>query len=428
MLRVPKLVLIALLSVLFVLLAGCTTATTDSTTSAPSTTLPTSTANWTVVEAGHGSLGGWLDGVDCVTATSCVAVGNESGAGTANAKALVETLHGGSWSAKTAPSAPKGTGDFLFSVSCPIVGSCVAVGYYFTSSATGGTGTALIETLAHGSWSVTPIPSLGHDVVDSFLNGVSCATTVDCVAVGATQNTGASTHEPLIMTLDKGKWSLTSGPSLGSQQGGLQGVSCTSPTSCTAAGWQSTAYANASASLVESLAGGSWSVVPSPSIGTQSWNSTLPTGGLNGVSCASEASCMAVGQFTGPVPTIDVLANRTWTAAVSPDPDPTDGATGLVGVSCTTTTDCVAVGSLAAAGIKNTPAGALGLPLGALVETYSAGTWTVDANPSGLPADSGLHDVSCVGDACVAVGQAGQSINDTSTLKTLIVRTGTHSA
>ena len=424
--RVPKLVLIPLLPILFVLLAGCTSATTDSTTSStPDTTVPTSTANWAVVQAGHGALGGWLDGVDCVTATSCVAVGNESGAGTANARALVETLRHGSWSAKTAPRAPKGTGDFLFSVSCPVVGSCVAVGYFFTSSSTGGTETALIETLSDGSWSVTPLPSLGHDVVDSFLSGVSCASVVDCVAVGATQNTGAATHLPLIVTLDNGKWSRTSPPSLGSQQGGLQGVSCTSPTSCTAAGWQSTAYANASASLVESLGNGGWSVVASPSIGTQSWNSTIPTGGLNDVSCASEASCMAVGQFTGPVPTIDVLADRTWAAAVSPDPAPTDGATGLAGVSCTTATACVAVGSLAATGITNTPAGSLGLPLGTLIETYSAGTWTIDASPAGLPADSGLHSVSCVGAACVAVGQTGQSTSDTSTLKTLIVRTGT---
>jgi hypothetical protein len=358
--------------------------------------------------------------VDCVTATSCVAVGTEAGAEAANARALVETLSGGSWSAEVAPGAPDASGNFLFSVSCPVVGSCVAVGYSFGQTSAGGTGTALIETLSHGSWSLTPTPSLGSGVLDSYLYGVSCPKVTTCVAVGM-QNSGSSVHAPLILTLSKGTWTLSPTQDFGTRQGGLQGVSCTKPTACTAAGWQSTPFATISATLVESLAKGKWSVVSSPGSGGQNWYSTLPTGGLNGISCPTVTSCMAVGQFTGPMPAIDVLAKKQWTAAVSPFPNPTDRATGLAGVSCPATTTCVVVGSLAKTGIKNTPAGALGLPLGTLIETYSGGTWTLTARPSRLPVDSGLHAISCAGDACVAVGQSGQSVTDSSTLKTLII-------
>jgi len=424
--RVPKHLLIPSLVAVAIFAAGCSSAATSAKPPPPSTappsTAPTSTtSDWTMAQGGKQALVGWLDGVDCVTATSCVAVGSELTAASTPGKALVETLNQGSWSSNTAPPAPGSDGDYLFSVSCPSVGNCVAVGYFFRKTSGGGNGTVLIETLANGTWSVTPTPSLGPNVADSFLYGVSCSAPTSCVAVGNSDAGDASTNAPIIMTLSNGSWDLSPPPNLGSQEaGGLLAVSCVSPTACTAAGYRATGP-GPSSTLVESLSGDHWSVVSSPGSGGPSLTIGAPTG-LSGLSCVA-TSCVAVGQLTGPVPTLDILTNQRWSAASSPNPDTKDGATGLFGVSCTATTTCVAVGDLAKANGSNTPDGGLGLPLGTLIETDSGGTWAIAASPSGLPADSGLHGVSCVGKSCVAVGQSGQFTSSTSTTKTLIVQT-----
>jgi hypothetical protein len=83
----------------------------------------------------------------------------------------------------------------------------------------------------------------------------------------------------------------------------------------------------------------------------------------------------------------------------------------------------VAVGDLATQFDSDTPNGAFGLPLGPLIETSTGGQWEVNADPPGVPAASGLHDVSCAGSTCVAVGQTGQFSTPMSTVKTLILQT-----
>ncbi len=371
--RVPKHFLLPSLVAVAVLAMSCSSATTSTQPSAPSTTsnsqpsTPGTTSNWRVAQSGNQALGGWLDGVDCVTATGCVAVGNESSP-TGPSSALVETLNQGSWSATTPPGAPNSQGDYLFSVSCPSAGNCVAVGYFFTPVNGGGTGTMLIETLANGKWSVTSTPTLGSGARDSFLYGVSCASPTNCVAVGNTDAGDSSTDLPLVLTLAGGTWSVTPGPSLGSH-GGLLAVSCTNPTACVAAGYQTTA--GSIKTLVESVSDGSWTVTPSPGSGGPT--PTYGTRGLNGVSCLPVPSCVAVGQLTGPGPIVDVMTNQRWAMASNPNPDSKDGATGLYGVSCTAPMSCVAVGALAKSFGSNAPDGAFGLPLGTLIETNSGG-------------------------------------------------------
>jgi hypothetical protein len=421
--RVQRNFLMLSLAALGFLALGCsstktsTPSTVSNASTSPQSSSPSTASNWKVAQGGNQALMGWLDGVDCVTATSCVAVGNESSpAGPSNA--LVETLNQGSWSAVTAPGAPSGQGDFLFSVSCPSAGACVAVGYYFSMINGSGAGTALIETLANGKWSVASTPSLGSGVKDSFLNGVSCATPTSCVAVGNTDGGDSSTELPLILTLVGGVWSSMPTPSLGSH-GGLLSVACTSPTACIATGYQAASGSNRT--LVESLSSGSWMVTSSPGSGGPT--PTYGPRGLNGISCVAAASCVAVGQLTGPGPIVETMSNGRWSTATNPIPRSKDGATGLYGVSCTTTTTCVAVGVVAKGFGSNAPDGAFGLPLGPLIESTSGGPWTITANPSGLPDNSGLHAISCVGQTCVAVGQTGQFATQMSTVNTLIIQT-----
>lgn len=368
--------------------------------------------------ATYRSVAGWLDGVDCLTATSCVAVGNA--ASPSGAQALVETLDRGSWSPTIAPPAQGSRGDYLFSVSCPRAGSCVAVGYSFTPTGTSGTGTLLIETLSNGNWALSPTPSLGSSAKDSFLYGVSCTTSTTCVAVGSVDTSDFSTSVPLILTLSRGTWSVAPTPSLPAEFGVLQSVSCPGPMTCTAVGYQATS--TSTETLVESFSGGSWSITPSP--GSEGSIPGYGLWGLTGISCTTSVSCVAVGQLAGPGPIIATLTNEQWSATSTPNPDSSDAATGLYGVSCSTTTTCLAVGALGNSFASNSAGvGELVSPIGALIETFSGGTWSVVPTPVGLPPDSGLHDVSCVGQTCVAVGQSGQVSTSPTSTKTLILET-----
>jgi hypothetical protein len=410
-------VLISLLAAMALLTTGCSRAATSVKTFSRSLTFlgtlsPKTTFHWTVAQGGNSGIDGWLDGVDCVTETLCVAVGNVSTPGAGAANALVETWSGKTWSPVVAPTASGMLADWLFSVSCATAGSCVAVGYFFALK-DGGTADMLIETLAHGTWSVSPIPSLGGGIVDSFLNGVSCTSPTRCVAVGFTLSSKFKPR-PLIVTLTDGSWSVMPGPSLGPGAGGLQSVWCAKRGSCTAVGYRTSGSTDEA--LVESSSGGSWGITPSPGSGPVG----LVRPGLDSVSCLKAAACVAVGRLKGPVPTIEVQTNQGWTMMKSPDPNSKDGATGLSGISCTNTTSCVAVGDLAAApnaSAKNTPDGAFASPFGPLIETSFADTWRIGSLPGSSPG-GGLHAVSCSGQTCVAVGQSSQA----SVTKTLIVQ------
>ncbi len=414
-------VLISVLGALALLTAGCSRAATSVEPSAQGSTFlstlsPKTTFNWTVAQGGNTGIDGWLDGVDCVTETMCVAVGNEPAPRGGSVDALVETWKGSAWSPVIAPPASQvAPADWLFSVSCANVASCVAVGYFFTLR-NGGGADGLIETLAHGTWSASPMPSPGGDVADGFLTGVSCTSPSSCVAVGYTLST-KFVPRPLIVVLADGSWSTMPSPSLGPGSGGLQAVSCVVRTSCVAVGYRATGSTDET--LVESLRGGKWVIVPSTGSGPVG----LLFAGLDDVSCLTPSSCVAVGRLEGPVPTIEVQTNEEWSTMKSPNPNSKDVDTGLYGVSCTDTTSCVAVGDLAAvskASARTTPAGALASPLDPLIETSSEGTWTI-ASPPGLSPGGGLHAVSCSGRTCVAVGQSDQVTSTADVTKTLIL-------
>ena len=416
--KVPERVRLFTLVAVVVLAAGCSSVTkaANMKTVSPRAASPVASIRWLVTQTGDSAVNGWLDGVDCVTATNCVAVGNEHSVN-GQARALVETMNGGSWTSTVVPDASNIPGDWLLSVSCPKAGDCVAVGYFF-SLKNGGTGHMLIETLAKGTWSVTPEPDLGSGVLDSFLNGVSCSTPTTCVAVGDTFESGRSSYQPLIVTLSNGVWSVSPSPSLRHAHGALFDVSCTSTTSCEAVGFTASSGANAEA-LVEALRDERWTIIPSP----PSHNGIAPAG-LDGLSCSGTASCVAVGPTPSPQTAIDVQTKRRWSAAASPELASGDNGSGLYGVSCTVKGICVGVGQIARGSASNPPAGAFGAPLGVLIETNSGGPWTIDTNPSGLPPDSGLHAVSCIDMTCVAVGQSGAVASSTSTgERTLIAQT-----
>ena len=124
-----------------------------------------------------------LFGVTCLSATSCTAVGSgdkkEPGSTFAEGKTLVEHWNGTAWS--IVPSPNRAGSDVLEGVSCVSASACTAVGWSAALHANGH-GQTLIETWNGTAWSIVPSPNQG--TTGSLLSGVSCVSAGACTAVG----------------------------------------------------------------------------------------------------------------------------------------------------------------------------------------------------------------------------------------------------
>ena len=220
----------------------------------------------------------------------------------------------------------------------------------------------------------------------SWLTGVSCVSSSNCTAVGDYQNGFA--HQTLVESWNGTAWSIVPSPSpagLG-DLGGLYGVSCVSPTNCTAVGDYYSVAAEVYLTMIESWDGTSWSIVPSPS----------PSGGgdLNAVSCVSATSCVAVGTSdpypsSGIPPTlVESWDGTDWSIVPSPSPS---GGGDLNAVSCVSAAECTAVGSSTSQ---------------TLVETWDGTAWSILPSPNpGAGGDDEFDGVSCFDPSnCTAVG------------------------
>ncbi len=284
-----------------------------------------------------------LPSVSCTSSTSCVAVGYyvTSPGEVPNPVPSAETLSGSGWSLDTVPEPSGATyGAYLHGVSCTSSTSCVAVGYYVDSSHDP---VPFAETLSGSEWSLDTVPEPSGATNGAGLFGVSCTSSTSCVAVGYYYSSSSFDEVPFAETLSGSGWSPNTVPDpSGATNGtGLHGVSCTSSTSCVAVGY----YYSSSFDEVpfaETLSGSGWSLdtVPEPSVATGA--------GLGGVSCTSSTSCVAVGYYhssSGAVPFAETLSGSGWSLDTVPEPSGATPGAVLFGVSCTSSTSCVAVGS-----------------------------------------------------------------------------------
>ena len=192
--------------------------------------------------------------------------------------------------------------------------------------------------------------------------------------------------------------------------GGLDGVTCASNTSCTAVGFQ---YGNSDQlTLAEIWNGTSWHVeaTPTPS-------NAAPTGTfLNSDSCTAPANCVAVGAFgyvrrNGSENTSRLAEQQSgtaWSALLTAAPAHATRS-GLYGISCVDADNCLAVGGYAHVvnGIQTDST---------LAEAWNGTSWSIESTPDRTQHAS-LVAVSCTSaDACIAVGSTGDS---TSTYRTL---------
>ncbi len=251
---------------------------------------------------------------------------------------------------------------------------------------------------ASGTWSVQRTP----DASGVGLQSVSCTLATACTATGAKVTGGI--YRTVAEAWHGTSWSAEPTPAIpGGTDSFLRGVSCTTAASCTAAGdyWNGTM----DVPLAERWNGTRWSIEPAP----------MPSGSrssyLFGVSCTAPAACTAVGDFIDRAGIQRTLAERwngsAWSIQPTPNPPGGQGSV-LLGVSCIASTVCTAVGEhVSRSGSAAT-----------LAEEWHGSAWSIQPTPNhrGAQQDS-LAAVSCTAPAaCTAVGNYSNNVSSTLTL------------
>jgi hypothetical protein len=208
--------------------------------------------SWSIVAAPNNSNNNYFpESVTCLSATFCTLVGYQTPLGGVQ-QALVETWNGTAWSIVPTPSV-SATAVLLDGVSCVSRTSCTAVGYFRNTAFEV---QPLVESWNGSVWSTVPTPSVSGS--KNWLVGVSCVSAAYCTTVGFSAPT-----QTLIETWNGSIWSVVPSPIASAPQAELFGVSCQSVSSCTAVGFFNDS-GNFSHTLVEVWNGTSWSIVPSP--------------------------------------------------------------------------------------------------------------------------------------------------------------------
>ena len=211
------------------------------------------------------------------------------------------------------------------------------------------------------------------------LQGVSCVATADCWAVGWSTADATGQPETLIAQDTGAGWQVLLTPPVPSSTGSeLDAVSCTTG-GCWAVGdaWQGSGTGRNSEPLIErETPAGGWSVVSSPA------PSGAQGSALDGVTCAQDGDCWAVGYSststaagTRSETLIEQGSAAGWSIVASPVPSTTGAGGQLAGVACGTV-DCWAVGHWD---------NAAGTPQ-ALIEEYAGIAWTIVPGTGATPA------------------------------------------
>jgi DNA-binding beta-propeller fold protein YncE len=350
-----------------------------------------------------------LSSVSCVAAVlidPCVASGTdnvETGFFEGFSRPLVDRWDGSKWSNQSLVSqeeAEEGKGFFIVDTSCSSSTACMAIGLY---------GEELLAERWDGSkWSSVSAPIVPADAVtepytDVRLKNVSCVSSTSCVLVGEYvsargKNNWVTEAKTLIESWDGSKWTVVSSPSFAGEWNALEGVSCVSANSCIAVGHRAeinlgTEVAQSARALAVSWNGSSWSVQTPPDV---------PSLGdyLLSVSCSSSSSCIAVGNTSNEEGLAETWNGSEWTIDSPERP--------LRAVSCAAAGRCIGVGGvpmeIGEEEIEITPAQAI-------VERWDGSKWVSD-DPALPPDATGyegmeLYDVSCSPDVCSAVGWYG---------------------
>ncbi|HVB91449.1 MAG TPA: hypothetical protein VND70_05045 [Acidimicrobiales bacterium] len=125
-----------------------------------------------------------LDGVSCVTASFCVAVGFADVATSGKYLNLVEQWNGSAWSIVNVPDANAAFGDDLIAVDCSGPTSCVAAGYVNTIDNSDNTFVTEALTWNGSTWALVSVPEPAATTQEDQVNALSCVPGAMCVGVG----------------------------------------------------------------------------------------------------------------------------------------------------------------------------------------------------------------------------------------------------
>jgi len=304
-------------------------------------------------------------------------------------------------------------GENLTATSCSAPASCVSVGSYQNGD---GIRVGLVLTERSAEWRADgALPSpMGSTTLTAQpyvpeLAGVSCVSTVSCVAVAnypSPRATGVLVPRPLVLIESHGRWRSVFAPSPAGAESAtetLRSISCSATSRCVVTG-----------SLRRSTSGGSRAVEAPEAVlisnSTGRWTARfapLPPdadrselgGGsaLAAVSCPESTACTAIGTYTTSSDTQQGLlleqSGANWKSSTAPLPRQGDGVTTLDGLSCTPSKDCVAVGAYSVAGV----------PFGFLLVGH-VGRWVAFASPHAAVYNT-PYGISCPSvSSCVIAG------------------------
>jgi hypothetical protein len=206
----------------------------------------------------------------------------------------------GTWGSVTPLKGPFGTSvdldavDTVTSVSCSSPGNCGAGGYY---GAYQGTRQAFVDSEAHGTWGTAQEVAGKLDAGDSgYVYSVSCPANGSCVAAG-TYADAAADREAFVVSEVAGKWKPAQEVAAALNTDGyavLWSVSCVSAGNCSAGGsYSDAARDGAWVALVVTETGGVWNAGQAVA--------RSPVGGniaeIFSISCPAVRSCAAGGDI-----------------------------------------------------------------------------------------------------------------------------------
>jgi hypothetical protein len=352
------------------------------------------------------------DGISCVSTADCLVIG-WGAAGEPSATAIWR-YSGGAWT--SVPIAGVGSGA-LEGLTCVTADDCWAVGQHQTvpPSDSDGVTKPLIEHDTGSGFAPVSGPVVPGDA--DGLGSITCAGADDCWAAGTyaanSENGGDGILHPLLEHYDGSGWTVATlaGPLI--DYGGLGAVSCFGPDEC----WASAGTPDGG--VVEEFDGSSWSVVSAPLLAP---SPGFSQSGVGRVACTSPTDCWAVGSTGYPTvpnqltqPLIAHYDGTGWTPVSSPSVSGPNGAV-LSGIACVSSDDCWAVGSTQAAfqalpafiGPTPTPSPDPALFSQPVIEHYTDGAWELVATPQSGTENTGLGDITCLpsSDDCYAAGQS----------------------
>ena len=226
---------------------------------------------WKTVPAVDYGVENTLVGVADISPTDAYAVGDSS----ASAQGFIEQWNGASWSLLTLPDPNNGMNTYLDAVSESSASNVWAVGIELTGSTAAKERYQTYSLHWNGStWAIVPMPLLtGSDNLLQYqFNSIDAISPTNVWAVGDSGDSvgeGGTPTATVIEHYNGTSWSVVPSPSVGTAPT-LTGVSASSTSNVWAVGHDAPAGATTPQTLTLNWNGSAWSTVSSPDAGTSS--------------------------------------------------------------------------------------------------------------------------------------------------------------